>query len=69
MQLKPDATGKDPADPAARYGYFVLQTRSDRGGVSGVLENLTTGEKRRFESSEELTALVRGWAQDERTAP
>lgn len=67
MQLKPDATDPNPADPDARYGYFVLQTRSDRGGVSGVLENLTTGEKRRFESSEELTAFVRGWAKDERT--
>ncbi len=67
MQLKPDATDPHPADPDARYGYFVLQTRSDRGGVSGVLENLTTGEKRRFESSEELTAFVRGWAKDERT--
>ncbi len=68
MQLSSEGPD-DPADSAARYGYFVLQTRSDRGGVSGVLENLTTGEKRRFESSEELTAFVRGWADDERTAP
>lgn len=69
MQLRPEGTDHDPGDPAARYGYFVLQTRSDRGSVSGVLENLTTGEKRRFESSEELTAFVRGWAEAERPAP
>ena len=66
MQLRPDATDTGPADPAARYGYFVLQTRADRGGVSGVLENLTTGEKRRFESSQELMALVHRWAEDGR---
>jgi hypothetical protein len=68
MQLSPEGMNGGPTDPAARYDYFVLQTRSDRAGVSGVLENLTTGEKRRFESSEELTAFVRCWAENERTA-
>ncbi|MGE0553527.1 MAG: hypothetical protein AB7R55_08850 [Gemmatimonadales bacterium] len=39
----------------------MLQTRSDQAGVTGVLENLTTGEKRRFGSGDELLACVRGW--------
>jgi hypothetical protein len=59
MQLTPDP--RWAADPAARYGYFVLQARSDPEGVTGVLENLITGEKRRFQSSEELAAFVRRW--------
>lgn len=63
MQLTPD-----PAESAAKYGYFVLQARSDPEGVTGVLENLSTGEKRRFQSSEELLTFLRRWA-ERREAP
>lgn len=51
-----------PPDPAGvagiRYGYFVVQAAADRAGVSGTLENLATGERLRFGSTEELAALV-----------
>jgi hypothetical protein len=52
-----------------RYGYFALQARCDpkpvvSGRVSGVLENLATGEKWRFESARELGELLDDWGHD-----
>ncbi|MFN0179135.1 MAG: hypothetical protein ACKVZ0_10065 [Gemmatimonadales bacterium] len=50
-----------------RWGYFMLQARSDspdrEGGVvvRGVVENLVTGEKQRFESAAEIAALLSRW--------
>lgn len=47
------------------YGYFVLQIRATRGAdgleLSGVLENLGTGEKWPFEGTEEMARLIEEW--------
>ncbi|MEO8448940.1 MAG: hypothetical protein ABI647_04060 [Gemmatimonadota bacterium] len=55
-----------------KFGYFVLQTRAlDHRGtleLSGVLENLGTGEKHGFASEEELIQLVRDWGWSGRDA-
>jgi len=48
-----------------KHGYFVVQARvrSFEGDlrVSGVWENLATGDKRSFQSPEELCLLFREW--------
>ena len=48
-----------------RYGYFVVQarvTRMSKGhALSGVLEDLGTGEKLPFEGGEGLARLVEAW--------
>lgn len=60
----------DQAAPAApRFAYFVLQTRTvvEAGAVTltGVLEDLGSGEKRAFSGEEGLAHLVAEWtAQD-----
>jgi hypothetical protein len=47
------------------YGYFVLQARATRGPegieLTGVLENLGTGEKHQFEGHEELARMIEDW--------
>ena len=46
-----------------RFEYFMLRlTRSGRepGRVTGLIERLGSGEKRRFETSEQLIQLVGG---------
>jgi hypothetical protein len=47
------------------YGYFVLQARATRGPegieLTGVLENLGTGEKQPFEGREELVRMIEAW--------
>ena len=52
-------------DPEIRHGYFVLQTRAQSTGtelsLTGVVENLTTGDKWRFATAEELTHLLQRW--------
>lgn len=52
-------------DPEIRHGYFVLQTRAQSNGaelsLTGVVENLTTGDKWRFATADELTHLLRQW--------
>jgi hypothetical protein len=49
-----------------RYGYFVLQTRSQADGsqpeVDGIVENLTTGERRDFRSLDDVARLIGAWA-------
>jgi hypothetical protein len=49
------------------YGYFVIQARAAHGPagmvLTGVLENLGTGEKRFFEGSEALARLIHEWGQ------
>jgi len=51
-----------------RYGYFVVQarvTRMSKGhALSGVLEDLGTGEKLPFEGGEGLARLVEAWGKD-----
>ena len=48
-----------------RYGYFVLQARATRGQegieLTGVLENLGTGEKQHFEGRDELARMIEDW--------
>lgn len=55
-----------PDPPAVRFGYFVVQTRAARDGarvdLSGVLEDLGTGEKRAFEGGDALARLMSEWA-------
>ena len=52
-------------DAAIRHGYFVLQARAESIGtdlaLTGVVENLATGDKWRFATAEELTHLLRRW--------
>ena len=47
------------------YGYFVLQARATRGPqgieISGILENLGTGEMRSFEGCDALAHLLDAW--------
>lgn len=56
----------EPPPGAARFGYFVVQTQvvRDATGVAltGVLEDLGTGEKRPFSGGEGLARLVAEWA-------
>lgn len=48
-----------------QYGYFVLQARATRNPdgieITGILENLGTGEKRSFEGCDALSRLVEAW--------
>jgi len=48
-----------------QYGYFVLQARAIRNPdgieITGILENLGTGEKRSFEGCDALARLVDAW--------
>lgn len=56
----------ESSSPTARFGYFVVQTQvvQDATGValSGVLEDLGTGEKRAFSGGDGLARLVAEWA-------
>lgn len=51
---------------STRFGYFVVQARAGNGteglGVSGILENLGTGEKQAFQSGEGLARLLEQWS-------
>ncbi len=40
--------------------YFVVHARVGPAGISGTAENLATGAKTRFQSGNELVALVGG---------
>lgn len=48
-----------------QYGYFVLQARATRNPegieITGILENLGTGEKRSFEGADALARLLDAW--------
>jgi hypothetical protein len=52
--------------PPARYGYFVLQANAVATGGSpelrGVMEDLSTGEKREFSSAAEVARVMDTWA-------
>ena len=49
----------------ARHGYFVLQTRAETVGgsiqLTGVVENLATGDKWTFHDVSELSGLLTQW--------
>jgi hypothetical protein len=50
---------------SSRNGYFVLQAsaeqRGDRPAITGVLENLSTGERQEFGSATEIAQLIEAW--------
>jgi hypothetical protein len=51
-----------------RFDYFMIrltrsETEPDR--VAGLVERLVSGEKRSFETGEQLVRLVGGWAKPE----
>ena len=54
-----------PPAGSAQFGYFVVQAKAEfqegQTEVSGVLENLHTGERLPFGSPEELGRLVGEW--------
>ena len=64
--MEPDASTAPAPSDADRFGYFMLRTHSARLEgrlvVQTVLENLGTGEKRAFDSSEELGRFLDEWA-------
>ena len=47
-----------------RFGYFVLQAQTELGqdGVHVLLEDLGTGEKLTFDSTDELGRYLARWA-------
>ena len=63
---------RDEALPRAVHGYFVLQATAAASGqgaeLSGVLEDLSTGAKRSFDSAAEMTDLMMAWAVRETAA-
>lgn len=67
MDSSPDPSRAAPA----RYGYFVVQVRAERGSdgleVSGVLENLGSGEKQNFRGAAALAALLESWGMGPRS--
>jgi hypothetical protein len=55
-------------DGTERFDYFMIRlSRSDREPyrVAGLIERLGSGEKRSFETGEQLIRLVGGWAASE----
>lgn len=48
-----------------RFGYFVIQVRMgvavEESHLTGMLENLGTGEKQAFQGSEGLARLLEEW--------
>jgi hypothetical protein len=60
MSIQPDGD-----DGTERFDYFMVRlSRSDRvpNRVAGLVERLGSGEKRSFETGEQLVRLVGGWA-------
>ena len=58
---------------AVRYGYFVLQSRFQLNHglpeLDGVVENLTTGERRDFRSIQDVAGLIGTWAMEPKADP
>jgi hypothetical protein len=56
--------GDDPRPPAGRPGYYIVRVRPDgaTGELAGLVERLSTGEKRAFRSYEELARVVEEWS-------
>lgn len=53
--------------PGQRQTFIVRLTRSDGGGLSGVVERVRTGEKERFDSAAALAELIARMAEREAT--
>lgn len=62
----------DGDDGTERFDYFMIRlSRSDRepDRVAGLVERLGSGEKRSFETGEQLVLLVGGWAMPDLRVP
>jgi hypothetical protein len=62
----PATRGSGPVEERAeRFTYFMLRIRRPEelpdDSVSGLVEQLATGEKRSFASMEELIRIIRRW--------
>ena len=62
-----DESAAGKSDREVRFGYFVVQARAKPAGdaieVRGIVENLTTGEKRAFHTVGEMARLLDEWAE------
>jgi hypothetical protein len=61
--MLPD-TPEGSTDPTGRFEYFMLRmfrTEESSRPITGQVERLGTGEKRRFETADELLGLVTDW--------
>ena len=63
----PSPKDESPESTApSRYGYFVIHASATWTGVdaelNGVMEDLTTGEKKVFGSAADVSRLMRAWA-------
>lgn len=54
----------------SQYRYFMVRLREDANAIApsparleGVVERLSTGEKRQFDSTGELVRLLSGWSE------
>jgi hypothetical protein len=59
----PDQSRPDTPPPPEHFHYFMLRLRS-RGSdspVAGMVEQLSTGEKRDFETADSLVDHLRQW--------
>ena len=55
-----------PAEPPVEFEYYMLRlsrSRNEAEGLAGQVERLGSGEKRRFDSAEELVRLVALWSE------
>jgi hypothetical protein len=77
MSTTPDRPKNADLPPAhassSRYGYFVVQASSrrtdDGADLSGVMEDLTTGEKQAFGSAADIARLMVAWAGEVEQTP
>jgi hypothetical protein len=60
------SAGHDEIDFVGHFDYFMVRSRRAEGAapdtLSGVIERLRTGEKRPFQTSQELVSLMEMWA-------
>lgn len=55
---------RDHAAEGPAFDYFMLRlsrSAAEPTRLSGIIERLGSGEKRRFETGEQLMGLVQGW--------
>lgn len=62
--MSPNLPDQDIETTSERFEYFMIRvTRSDKEPerVSGLVERLGSGEKRSFETGDQLLRMVGGW--------
>ena len=61
------------SSPDVRFGYFTVQVRVERSAdsveLTGVVEELGTGEKRAFTGERELAQVVAAWGSRREVVP